>query len=58
MAVGRYEARALRADAKDTSARVGHELRWSGLKAVLDQTPDSGDATLIAMKMRATDNLS
>lgn len=55
---GRYEVRALRTDAKDTSARAGHELRWGGLKAVLDQTPDFGDVTLIAMKMRATDNLS
>ena len=58
VAVGRYEVRALRTDAKDTSARAGHELRWGGLKAVLDQTPDFGNVTLIAMKMRATDNLS
>ena len=58
VATGRYEVRALRTDAKDTSARAGHELRWGGLKAVLDQTPDFGDVTLIAMKMRATDNLS
>lgn len=58
VATGRYEVRALRTDAKDTSARARHELRWGGLKAVLDQTPDFGDVTLIAMKMRATDNLS
>ena len=50
VAVGRYEVRALRTDAKDTSARAGHELRWGGLKAVLDQTPDFGDVTLIAIK--------
>lgn len=55
---GRYQVRALRTDAKDISARAGHELRWGGLKAVLDQMPDFGDVTLIAMKMRATDNLS
>ena len=56
--MGRYEVRALRTDAKDTSARASHELRWGGLKAVLDQTPDFGSVTLVAMKMQATDNLS
>ncbi|WP_412057339.1 host specificity factor TipJ family phage tail protein [Bartonella sp. DGB2] len=55
---GRYEVRAIRTDSKDTSTRAGHELRWAGLKAVLDEKPDFGDITLLAMKMRATDNLS
>lgn len=58
VAGGRYEVRALRTDTKETSARAGHELRWGGLKAVLEQTPDFGEVTLLAMTMRATDNLS
>ena len=58
VAGGRYEVRVVRTDTKETSARAGHELRWGGLKAVLDQPPDFGDVTLLAMTMRATDNLS
>lgn len=53
-----YEVRAMRRDTKDTSTRTGHELRWAGLKAVLNGTSDFGNVTLLAMKMRATDNLS
>ncbi len=55
---GRYEVRLLRTDAKDTSSRAGHELRWGALRAYLDGAPDFGDITLLAVKMRATDNLS
>ena len=56
--VGRYEVQLLRTDAKDTSSRAGHELRWGALRAYLDGPPDFGDVTLLAVKMRATDNLS
>ena len=56
--VGRYEVQLLRTDAKDTSSRAGHELRWGALRAYLDGAPDFGDVTLLAVKMRATDNLS
>jgi len=55
---GRYEVRMVRLDAKDTSSRAGHELRWGALRAYLDGPPDFGDVTLLAVKMRATDNLS
>jgi len=55
---GRYEVQLLRTDAKDTSSRAGHELRWGALRAYLGGTPDFGDVTLLAVKMRATDNLS
>ena len=58
MTVGRYELKAWRTDAKETSARAGHEFHWGGLKTVLDQIPDFGALTLIAMKVRATDHLS
>lgn len=55
---GRYEVRMQRLDAKDASSRAGHEIRWGGLRSYLEGTPDFGDLTLLAVKMRATDNLS
>jgi len=58
VASGRYEVRLRRTDAKDTDARAGHEIRWQGLKAFLGGEPVFGDVTLLAVRMRATDNLS
>ncbi|MEG3639270.1 phage tail protein [Magnetococcus sp. PR-3] len=55
---GRYEVRLRRTNEKDTDPRAGHELRWSALRAYLDSQPDFGDVTMLAMRMRATDNLS
>jgi hypothetical protein len=55
---GRYEIRLHRTDAKDTDARAGHEIRWQALKAFLAGEPVFGDVTLLAVRMRATDNLS
>ena len=55
---GRYEVRLQRLDTKDTSSRAGHEIRWGALRSYLDGAPDFGDITLLAVKMRATDNLS
>jgi sulfur carrier protein ThiS len=55
---GRYEVRLQRLDAKDASSRAGHEIRWGALRAYLTGTPDFGDITLLAVKIRATDNLS
>lgn len=58
VASGRYEVRLKRADDKDASSRAGHEIRWAGLRAWLQDLPDYGQATLLAIRMRATDNLS
>lgn len=55
---GRYEVRLRRTDAKDTSSRAGHEIRWSGLKAFVDGPETFANVTLLLVKMRATDNLS
>ena len=56
---GRYEVRAIRLDTKNTSTSAGHEIDWTGLKAYL---VDAGNVyegmTLLAIKMRATNNLS
>lgn len=55
---GRYEVRLKRLDNKDTAERAGHEIRWAALRAYLVGQPDFGAVTLLAVKMRATDNLS
>lgn len=55
---GRYEVKAKRTNAKDESARVGNDITWQALKAHLDHVPDYGAVTLLALKMKATNNLS
>jgi hypothetical protein len=55
---GRYEVRLKRLDTKDTAERAGHEIRWGALRSYLTGQPDFGAVTLLAVKMRATDNLS
>ena len=58
VAAGRYEVRVKRTNDKSSDARAGHEIRWGGLKTFLENTPEFGDVTLLAVRMRATDNLS
>ena len=55
---GRYEVRVRRTNHKSGDARAGHVIHWRGLKAYLDDPPAFGDVTLLAVRMRATDNLS
>ena len=54
----RYEVRLKRLDTKDTAERAGHEIRWAALRSYLVGQPDFGAVTLLAVKMRATDNLT
>lgn len=58
VAEGRYEVRATRLDDKDESARAGHEIRWGAAKGYIVSEKDYGNVTLLAVIMRATDNLS
>lgn len=57
---GRYEVRYKRTNNNDTDSRTGHEARWAGLKAYLDEDEDAllGEVTRLAVKAKATDNLS
>lgn len=55
---GRYEIKLLRQNNKDFSSRSGNDLNWSGLNSFLQSSPDFSGLTLLALKMRATDNLS
>lgn len=54
----RYEVQFTRLDTKQTDSRYGHELAWTGLRAYLPSTQDYGQVTLLAMRLRATNNLS
>ena len=58
VAEGRYEVRATRLDDKDNSSRAGHELRWVAAKGYVVSDKDYGNVTLLAIIMRATNNLS
>ena len=58
VSAGRYEVRFQRADTKQTDSRYGHEVDWAGLRAYLPETHDFGNVTLLAVRMRATNNLS
>lgn len=55
---GRYEVRVRRIDTKDLSPRAGHEALWEGLRSFVDTEQDFGDVTLVAVKIRATNNLN
>ncbi|MDT8856422.1 phage tail protein [Paracoccaceae bacterium Fryx2] len=55
---GRYRVRAFRRDVKSATSNEGHQVMWSGLRAYLRETQDFGPVTLIALRMRATNNLS
>ena len=58
VASGRYEVRLTRTDTKQTDARYGHDLFWSGLRAYLPGSQQYGSITVLAMRLRATNNLS
>lgn len=55
---GRYEVRATRTTTKDTSSRAGHDILWGGLRTYLPGNQQYGDVTLIAMRMKASNQLS
>ncbi len=57
-APGRYRLRAWRINAKSAVTDSGDQLLWAGLRAYLSEPEDRGPVTLIAMRMRATNNLS
>lgn len=54
----RYEVKVVRTDTKSTLNTVGHEILWAGLRSHIQSSSTFGDVTLLAMKMRATNNLS
>lgn len=55
---GRYEARLRRTSVKQTDSSYGNDLVWGSLRAYLPNANDFGQVTLLAMRMRASNNLS
>ncbi len=55
---GRYEVQCKRTTTEETGTRVGHDMVWGGLRAYLVDNATYGDTTMIALKMRANDQLS
>jgi hypothetical protein len=55
---GRYQARVTRIDQPNTSDRAGDEVVWAGCRAYLEDDNFYGDCTLLAVRMRATGQLS
>lgn len=56
--LGRYEVRATRTDTKNTGASYGHEAVWAGARGYMPETRDFGNVTLLAMRLKASNNLS
>lgn len=55
---GRYRVRAWRLDAKSAASNAGHQISLAGLRSYLSTVQNFGAVTLIALRMRATNNLS
>lgn len=55
---GRYEVRCTRTDTEQTASTYGHDVVWGALRAYLPDTSNYGNVTLIAMRMKATSQLS
>lgn len=55
---GRYQCRVTRTTTKATDTRTGNDLAWAGLRAYIPGAQSYGDVTLLAMRIRATDNIS
>ncbi|MEI6099244.1 MAG: host specificity factor TipJ family phage tail protein, partial [Alphaproteobacteria bacterium] len=55
---GRYAIRLWRTNAATSSTDEADQLLWGGLRAYMAEPKDRGPVTLIAMRMRASNNLS
>ena len=55
---GRYEVRVRRTNPEQTGSSYGHNLVWGGLRAYLPEVALFGDVTLLAVRMKASNNLS
>lgn len=58
LTAARWEFRVKRAGSKQTGSRYGNDLLWAGMRAYYPSTTSYGDMTMLAVQMRATNNLS
>lgn len=54
----RYEVRLRRTSNKDESHRAGHDVLWEALRSTIEIEQDFGNVTLLAVRIRATNNLN
>lgn len=55
---GRYEVRGYRTNNVSSESRIKSTVQWSGLKAYIVSEQDYGNVTLLAVIIRATNNLN
>lgn len=55
---GRYQVRAQRVGDKNTDSRTANTIQWSGMRAYLPSQHYYGNVTLLAMIIKATNNLN
>lgn len=58
VASGRYEARFARTNLKQTDTRYGNDVVWGGLRAYLVSAQNYGNITMLAMRIKASNQLS
>lgn len=58
VAAGRYEARFARTNFKQTDTRYGNDVLWGGLRAYLKGNQNYGNITMLAMRMKASNQLN
>lgn len=58
VAAARYEVRMARFGTKDTNIRTGNDVLWGGLRSYLPGSQNYGAVTVLALKMRASNQLS
>lgn len=55
---GRYQVKATRTDTKNTSSRAVHTVLWGALRSYLPDERDYGNITLLAVRLKASSQLS
>lgn len=55
---GRYECRFARTNDKQTDTRYGNDVNWGGLRAYLATNQNYGNITMLAMRMKASNQLN
>lgn len=58
VAKGRYEVRVGRGNKADGSTRISDEMHWIGLRSYMPNKHYYGNVTLLAVKMRSSNNLN
>jgi hypothetical protein len=58
VASGRYEARFARTNLKETDTRYGNDVVWGGLRGYLVSAQNYGNITMLAMRIKASNQLS